>query len=360
MNCPLVYLAATESPTAAEWLSHVTLEEVTQNVLSGETSLPGLALRAVEPPSELLAAAPELPQLNICTVTGGTLQVPSSLVQLWGTHDVHGPSFEELLKEIVDEFGEPQVEKKREGEDGHGGLGPSPKRRRTVPQLEVLACDALPAQHLAQGAISNLKKDLSGKLLLRVGLDSAWWLLNTAAAPLTLPAGTQLAGFGPGTFKHVPREAEGKLGETDSQMVLFHLHDSAGNVMHNGKLVSLGELVMAAHKMRATCEVCYHETTAAPQASDAGAFTLVRKHEVYYKPAPKATAHAEEGNLEVKGTQSMAALVPVAKLDFEGKGLAAVLWACKWAMKALTPIKPLVALVCDVEIPANSAVKLTT
>ena len=73
MNCPLVHLAATESPTAAEWLSRVTLEEVTQNVLSGETSLPELALRAVEPPSELLAAAPELPQLNICTVTGGTL-----------------------------------------------------------------------------------------------------------------------------------------------------------------------------------------------------------------------------------------------------------------------------------------------
>lgn len=360
MKLPLLYIGATDSPTACEWLNHVHLDEIAQKVLNGDISLPGLSVKPADPPQEVLASAPDAPQLNLRSMAGGSLTVPDATVKLWSPHDSFGESFQALMKEIVDEFGEPIIAEATANKVKSDDPGPSPpKKLRVTPPLQLQACDSLPANHLAQSAVSGLKKDMQGKIVLRIALDSTMWVLNNSSSVQTLPPGTILASFGAGIFKHVPRLPEGKAGPADPQTVLFDLVGSQSHVFHNSKMMTLQEVVMSAQKTRSSAEVCYHEVTASPTAEDAAAFSLTRKHDVYYKPNPRATATPEENGNEVKGTGSMAGLIPVSKLSFEERGLCAILWTCKWVTKGLTPVKPHVATVVSVELPPNTAAKLS-
>ena len=225
----------------------------------------------MEPPSEVLQTAPPVPQLNVCAVTGGSLVVPESVVKSWATHETFGGQFQALLKEITDEFGLPEpAATKRSSSDSENNPSPAGKKQRVAPPpakpVETKPCDQLPAS-LCQALVSNLKKDLCGKIFLRITQDQGWWILNQGSAAVQLTAGTVLAGFGAGAFKHVPRVA-GKPGETDAQMLLFDFADDSTLLLHNGKLASVGEVVAAAAGTRTAAEVCYHQMEAAPSAGD--------------------------------------------------------------------------------------------
>ena len=204
----------------------------------------------------------------------------------------------------------------------------------------------------------GLKKELLGKIMIRVSTDRSWLLVNVSQNVVALPAGTVLAGFGPGTFKHVPRLAEGKLGPADVEKhILFDMKNANTHVLHNGKLTTLGEIVNAVQGNRAATDICYHSQKPAP-SEDPKHFELERKHEVYYCPASKTNAQVEESgddptNLELKGSSSLASLVPLSTCKFEH---CSIMWAVKWATKGLMPIKPQVALTYDVEIQPGTAV----
>ena len=83
------------------------------------------------------------------------------------------------MKEIVDEFGEPIIAEATTNKVKSDDPGPSPpKKLRATPPLQLQACDSLLANHLAQSAVSGLKKDMQGKIVLRIALDSSMWVLN--------------------------------------------------------------------------------------------------------------------------------------------------------------------------------------
>ncbi|CAJ1415004.1 unnamed protein product [Effrenium voratum] len=357
MKCPILYMGASADPVSVEWLNHVIVDELTKKLLSQNVVLPGFHTRPADVPAEVLSQPPPLPQLNVCTVQGGTIVVPQSVNDQWVSHGSYGAEFQQIVLGIVSEFGEPSSEQQAAPT---ASPEPSPKKQRVAGPIKTELVEQLPPVRLAQAAVTGLKKDMAGKVMVRVATDHTWMLLNMSTSKIALQGGTVIAGFGAGTFKHVPRQAEGKLGAADADKhVLFSLKDSNCLVIHNNKLVQLGDVINAAQGTRASADVCYH--TVKPQAgTDLKHFELERKHEVYYLPSPKASAKADPSNedpanIEVKGSSALAALVPLSSLQFQH---CAVVWAVKWATKGLTPIKPVVALVCDVEMASQHAVRL--
>ena len=189
----------------------------------------------------------------------------------------------------------------------------------------------------------------------RAPADQSWWLMNMSGAKVTVGKGTTLAQFGHGAFKHVARGPEGRAGEADPQSILFSLDHDGDLVFHLGNLMSLGEVLSASAGSRSSVDVCYHSTTQSPTAENPAAFKLIRKHDLYYKPQPKASAE-EKLSLEMKGTTALAGLVAAENLKFHDIGQ--VVWAVKWVTKGLSPIRPLVVTVAAFDLEAGTAVKL--
>ena len=236
---PLLYMGATADGTACEWLRHVQSDEVLQKLAHGSLALPGYQQKSQEPPADLLQAPPVPPQLNLCVMKGGSLVLPEAQTQQWASHGTFGPQFQEVMAEIVAEFGEPQAEegppRKRGAQDEQGGSG---KRPKVAPTLDLRAVTSV-AAGLAQAPVSGLKRDLAGKLVLRVCQDQSWWVMNMSEGKVSVAAGTTVAQFGHGAFKHVARGPEGQAGEADPQSVLFALNEDSDQVIHWGKLASV-------------------------------------------------------------------------------------------------------------------------
>lgn len=359
MKMPVFHIAVTPSAVEAEWLNHTIEDELAMKLVNGSLTLPGFTARSTEPPPEMLTAKPDIPQLNLCTYTGGTLLVPQPVIQQWATHGTFGDAFQEKVKAIVDEFGEPVTETKTD-EQRDAMPNPSPpKKLCEASPMETMPVAQLPSANLAEGVISLTKKDLAGKLFIRVAQDGTWWLLNNSDASCSIPAANILAGFGSGQFKHIPRGAEGKPGAVtdEAHMVLFHLTGSTSLVVHNGKLCNLQELITAAASSRKDPEVCYHKLLPCKDG-----FTLERKHDVYWKCTPKVVGQNEPSaedpsKLKLQGTDGLAGLFSVQKLKFE-RGHCKLLWGVKWQVKGLMPNKPYIVLCHEMKIAGNTAVKL--
>ena len=354
---PLLYMGATADGTACEWLRHVQSDEVLQKLAHGSLALPGYQQKSQEPPADLLQAPPVPPQLNLCVMKGGSLVLPEAQTQQWASHGTFGPQFQEVMAaQIVAEFGEPQAEegppRKRGAQDEQGGSG---KRPKVAPTLDLRAVTSV-AAGLAQAPVSGLKRDLAGKLVLRVCQDQSWWVMNMSEGKVSVAAGTTVAQFGHGAFKHVARGPEGQAGEADPQSVLFALNEDSDQVIDWGKLASVGEVVAGAAGSRSSVEICYHAMTENPTADNAAGFKLTRKHDLYYKPQPRATAE-EKLSLEMKGTTAIAGLVAVETLTGFRQN-SQVLWAVKWVTKGLSPIRPMVVTTVAMELEANTAVRV--
>ncbi|CAJ1413832.1 unnamed protein product, partial [Effrenium voratum] len=283
MKCPVLYVAASADSTAVEWLHHAIQHELTEKLLSGEVTLPGFHARPKEAPAEVLSQAPPSPQLNVCVLQQGILTVPQVVVQQWATNHW----FQQLLSDLIKEFGEAPPENMSSSSKAAGAScpEPSPKKRRTVAPVKT-----------EPAAVVGLKKDIAGKVMVRVSTDRA-----------------------SDVEKHV----------------LFDLKNAESKVLHNGKLTTLGDLVNAAQGSRASADICYHTLKPAP-SEDPRHFEL----------------DDDSTNLELKGSSSLAALVPLSTCKFEHCN---IIWAVKWATKGLMPIKPQIALTYDLEIPPSTA-----
>ena len=355
LKFPVFFVGATADRTTLEWFFHHSQEELCEKILSGQLQLPGYQGRPKTPPADVLAAPPTKPSLNVCTVRSGpTIAVPQHLVDEWGQHPVHSEEFCAKLKAIVEEFGEPSAETGSEVVAPESEV-PSAKRRRMSEPVQTMDASEVPQTKLAEAALQNLKKDLSGKVLLRIDATQSWYITNNAGTEAKLAAGMVVAGFGPGGFQHQPRNGQEVAAVDQDKLVLFDL-TSAEFVLHNGKLESLGEILQARETEKGKAAVCYHEV--AVKAGEAlGQYQITRKHEVYFKPNAKVLAEEDGTELKLQtGTSSFAALVPFT--GFQKFQHVRVLWAVKWTLKGLMPVKPVVCLHAEVLLPPGKAMKL--
>ena len=355
LRFPLFFLGATSDPMTLEWFQHHCLEELSEKLLSEDLKLPGFTPKSTEPPADVLLSAPPVPQLNLCTVRPGpTIAIPEKVIAEWSTNPNHGIEFQNLLKEMVEEFGEPKPANQTKA-TGDGQQEPSPKKRRLTEPLETVPVEKMPDTKLVEAAVNGLKKDLAGKITLRIDGSQGWWLVNVSQTSCTIAAGTVVAGFGTGNFHHQPRKGQ-EVAEVDNEKLLLCDMSVAESILMNGKLENLSEVLHAKELQKGKAEICYHAVT--QKAGDMKAFDIVRQVEVYFKPNPKVQGQVEDGG-EIKlnkGTGSFAALVPFS--SFQAFKHAAVIWSMRWSPKGLMPIKPQICLRGDLVLDGQTAVKL--
>ena len=257
LKFPVFFVGATCDHTALEWFTHHRQEDLSEKLLAGQLQLPGFQGRPKTPPADVLTAPPSKPALNVCTVRSGpTLAVPQRLLDEWGQHPVRSDEFLAKVKAIVEEFGEPAAEADT-AEVQPDTEAPSAKRRRTSEPVTVQTMDvtAVPQTKLAEAALQNLKRELSGKVLLRIDTAQSWYLTNTSGREANLTAGMIVAGFGPGSFWHQPRNGQ-EVATVDKEKLLLFDMSSEEFVLHNGKLESLGELLQARETEKGKVAVC--------------------------------------------------------------------------------------------------------
>ena len=116
--------------------------------------------------------------------------MPQVVAQQWAAHPTFGTEFQQLLADHIAEFGEAPPEKAGSSGQANSCPEPSPKKRRTTAPLKSELVDNLPAVKLAQAAVVGLKKELLGKIMIRVSTDRSWLLVNVSQNVAALPAGT--------------------------------------------------------------------------------------------------------------------------------------------------------------------------
>eukprot|EP00959_Pyramimonas_sp_CCMP1952_P283766 5931925-Pyramimonas_sp.AAC.1 len=113
---------------------------------------------------------------------------------------------------------------------------------------------------------------------------------------------------------------------------------------------------MAKRSSLPTAEIAYH-TMADDPDGEAGSFTLAVKNKVYFVVA-KGQKGDDEGG-EASGSDltqlSVASCIPQAVWD--SSSIVKVIWAVKWGIQGLTPIRPVVCMLGDVIIGAGRAIK---
>ena len=140
--------------------------------------------------------------------------------------------------------------------------------------------------------------------------------------------------------------------EDRSKIHVFELQDlQAGIYVHN-KVQTLLEAVNGRHGQEPTCNIAYHDMQA-DDGNEPGAFSLIFKHRVFFVPSAVADGPNEDDKIN---QMSVAGGFPVDRWSSE---LVSVLWATKWAVNGLTPVRPLVILNSEVSLGADRAVRLS-
>ena len=356
LRFPVYFIGATSDPVTLDWFQHHTQEEMVEKLLSQDLKLPGFQCKGKETPADVLLSPPPAPQFNLCSLRAGpTMAVPDKIMSEWATHPTHGHEFQDMVKAIFEEFGEPKPAASRPAADDPE-IEPSPKRRRVADSVEFVDLDRLPGTKLAEAAMAGVKKDVQGKIMVQVDMKHEWWVSNTSDKTVSLAAGIAVAGFGAGQFQHQPRQGN-EPAQVDTEKLLLFDMTEADLVLYNNKLETLGDLLHTRQVEKGKANISYHEVTPAP-GDNLKKFDIVRKHEVYFKPTAKVVAEGEAGG-EIKlhkGTGSFASLVPVSTL----KQLkhAQVVWSVKWALKGLVPVKPYLCILEEIILDSKKAVKL--
>ena len=348
-----------------------------QNFKDGKIKVPGHTPRPQEMPADLVMGAPALPRLNILIQREDLYpQIPEEVTKTWATHSRHGAAFRKLADSIIEEWGPMPVEVKNNpnGEEGQNPnkRGPDPaavdlqaeaqKRLKTISEGEGMDLASFPM--LASRQTKVVVRMRAGNEILLHNQDTE----NDAV----IKQGTIIAGFGKGAFAYAGQKkkgkgkgkgkdgvedkdgADGKDGKEDKREVKevpYRLQDHSTQVLFNSELHSLGKILQEQQAKDPKAQIAYHEVV--PQAEGEG-FKLKMTADVQFAPAgttPSAEASKGKPNLQL----SAASMVPLSAWD---GGLAAQVWAVRWTVNGLMPVRPLIVAAGTFTLSPGQAVQL--
>ena len=73
------------------------------------------------------------------------------------------------------------------------------------------------------------------------------------------------------------------MAQVDSDKLLLYDVSSCEIVLHNGKVESLGDLLLQKQSEKGKASICYHDVSV-KAGTEANQFDIVRKQEVFFKP----------------------------------------------------------------------------
>ena len=140
------------------------------------------------------------------------------------------------------------------------------------------------------------------------------------------------------------------------QGVFLTLSDSTDLVMHNGKLVSVSHMLADKEKTSPDmAKVRYHDKIDAPTPSMPGHFTLSLRASMFYVLSDLLVKEDPGGgNKEILQTH-LGGAVPYGIWSTVCTDL---IWIVKWSAKGLQPVRPIISVTSQFEVPAGQALLL--
>ena len=136
-----------------------------------------------------------------------------------------------------------------------------------------------------------------------------------------------------------------KATEITDSMWPFVLETSEDLVVMNGTVQSVGQLIKDKQKLDSSVKIAYH-TIGAHNPDSATLFQISQTHKICFI--------AEKENQGSKA-QTFALQVP---LKCWNTNVTQVLWQVRWTTKGLTPIKPAIYTMVNIELPPGRCISL--
>ena len=220
---------------------------------------------------DLIETLPPVPKLNLMTVQGDVddkqLVLPSSTVKAWQFHATFGPTFCKWLDASCDKFTitdpeEPKIDKgkrKRSGADPPAEAGTPQRKKQAMDPSFVVEVSAITTASLFK---TKLTKPLD-MVEIQSRAGDVLTLVNTSTTTeVELPACTQVAGLGSGTFKFAKKtEDRPVVSVIDAGVTIPYDLWSEGSetlVLFNNVATTIGQLVHAQQTQKPDCNLVYY------------------------------------------------------------------------------------------------------
>lgn len=377
LNLPTYYLGFSQTEGELEWQKYHLGTHLSEKFLQGSLPLPpGTSpLAPAELPTELVSALPGKPELTTlawstkkCSDGLPSLKTPDRLVATWHDHHEFGGKFREWLsqtreKGFLDITAEEKNEaqgKKREVADTTGvGEGRPPKKIKSGEPSEVTAIrlEELPTPLCWGGNFPCGNKKSFGQLVIAVGKRIFICNRNTTD-PLQCSTATHIAGYYRGKWIMLKEKGSADDGPRPSDVV-FHVKDADSLVFLDGKLQTLAEVVAAKRAVSPLeVKILYHGLKEKPRSDNAKWFETELKFQTLFRPESAPVKEEQKDKNSVEANLPYTSLAGCLDPGHWETKLCKVVWCVKWTDRGLSPVRPLVMLTRNFQVPPGHAVEL--
>ena len=353
----LSYVGFADSEDVRQFTEEFLQQEVTEHIKSGVKCIPSFTPPSATMPSSMAIGLPPKPSLNVLTFSdkkatvGGmqieTLHLPDQYMKLYHDHPTYGAEFRAWFAKLQATL----------HLTNDGGLVPRPdpehprppvvdetasKRAKTDVSATVMPNDALPDTFIHETAIPKTKA------ILLVAPGYTFYIKNPSEREIKLEAGVAVAEFFKGKW------ANARSDEKES--VQFSLTSSDNFVKVGAALKTVEQFVSAKKNVNFDeAKVRYHDAQAFPLAHNPRHFKLVSNQVVFFVLEPLPMQTNEKGSFTADFSHIGSAIpVEVWSKVFR------ITWYCKWTIRGLSPLRPVVVLRDSLILPPHSASKMET
>ena len=280
--------------------------------------------------------------------------VPKAMILQWATHEKFGTEFQAWVDAFHTKYGayDPEGEETEHNDEGNND---TPQKRRVgrhplatpekFPKVESAKVVPLASTPTRADLVSvQMQQKGQEGLVLKVKVNKQVNIWNETDTARTLVPGSLVAGFGKGTFK---QNTDGKLNLDMAWR--YNLESDLDFVFHNNKLMRVRDVVNERKATEPECKIAYH-TTEPSEDGDVRHFNVRRNHDVFF-------VFDAKGNVDSKSNVQMnvAQLMP---MEVWSTHCCDIIWATKWGVLGLTPVRPLVLMTKSVALDSGRALLL--
>ena len=193
-------------------------------------------------------------------------------------------------------------------------------------------------------------------------------VINTSDSHISVAAGNVLTGFGKIQFRNIGTD---NAAAFDADLDLaFAPKDSSTKIIMEPHLTTIGDEIVKKSKEKSSdaAKVCYHTIEQAP-GQETGTFILKQDVNVVARSKDMTQQGTVTGSnfgcfVPLKTWMPPAPCPEPPAAGEAGGGDAPpspwfeVVWACKWGPNGIMPVRPLVVVTSQLEIPAKHAVAI--
>ena len=293
---------------------------------------------------------PGKPELKACVWANDDkkeVAIPERLHATWSQHAEFAERFSILNKQI--QTANAAWTEVPESTERLSSGEPTPNKAKKEEVKEEVE-EPPSASQVDTGISASVTLALPNKMSLLFCDANRVIIANLTDTELVMNADLFLCGFYKGTWNKL--EAGYNLDATKD--MFYKLSDSNNEICMVGHkaLTTIGVEMETRLTKMPTTSIQYHTMSDSPTVDNVAHFLLEPKHKVYWQ-AQGMTAKKEED--DIKATlNSCAGLVPVS--TWEESRFTKVIWVCKWATRALQPVRPFVFVKTGFKLPPGKYV----